>query len=141
MIDIMHFHFAGDTGFQSKGCECLAQDEGSKKFAMGFGRILFKKDAKKRSNQKFFVYDPKLYVIIPNTSDPMAVILFVEAVWKLPRPQVVMNVTGGGADFPLSTDLQDVLNDVVEIARKTGAWVITGGMSSGIMRYFGEMLD
>ena len=94
---------------------------------LGFGRISF----------DFAPLDPKLYLRIPKESDPKMAILFVETVWNLPRPKLVMNITGGAMDFHISTELQNVLNDLMEISRNTNAWIITGGTRAGIMKYFG----
>ena len=65
-------------------------------------------------------------------------VLFVETVWNLPRPDLIMNITGGAMDFPISTELQHVLNDLMDISRNTNAWIITGGTRAGIMKYFGK---
>ena len=94
---------------------------------LGFGRISF----------KFAPHDPKLYLRIPKESNPQMTLLFFESVWKLSRPKLIMSITGGAMDFSMSTKLQMVLNDLMEIARNTDAWIITGGTRAGIMKHFG----
>ena len=93
----------------------------------GFGRISFP-DAPTL---------PKVYLRVPDQSDPKMLLYFVENVWNLPRPKLVIGITGGALDFPLTPELEQVLNDLMQIARKHEAWLVTGGTKAGIMKYCG----
>jgi hypothetical protein len=65
----------------------------------------------------------------------------VETVWELPRPKFIVSVTGGAQHFTVSSELDQVLSDLMHFARRTEAWLTTGGTDNGIMKYFGENLD
>lgn len=43
------------------------------------------------------------------------------------RPSVVISVTGGAADFKLSTRLYKDLYNTTRALEAAGAWVVTGG--------------
>jgi transient receptor potential cation channel subfamily M protein 2 len=68
----------------------------------------------------------------------MSSLYYVENVWELPRPKLLISVTGGAEDFPLSRAKENVLYKLMEAARKTHAWIVTGGTDAGIMKYVGE---
>jgi hypothetical protein len=40
-------------------------------------------------------------------------------------------------DFEIPPDLELVLSDLMRFARRTDAWLTTGGTHGGIMKYFG----
>ena len=103
---------------------------------LGFGRIEFPEDK-----------DPKPFIRVPwNTNrdsistDPRLLLDFVERVWGLERPNLVVSITGGALDMKTSDELQLVLLDLVSFARKTSAWLTTGGTNGGIMKLIGELL-
>jgi hypothetical protein len=109
---------------------------------LGFGRIQFPEDK-----------DPKPYIRVPwiskesktsnvaNVStDPRLLLHFVERVWGLERPNLVVSITGGAQDMKNTDDLQLVLLDLVSFARNTSAWLTTGGTHGGIMKLIGEIL-
>ncbi len=70
----------------------------------------------------------------------MAALCYVESVWELPRPKLLISVTGGAQDFNMNRSKEDVLYKLMEAARKTNAWIITGGTDAGIMKYVGMCL-
>ena len=63
----------------------------------------------------------------------------MELHWKMPKPSVVITIAGGAADFKLSTRLYKDLYHVTKAAEAAGAWVVTGGTDSGVMRILGRM--
>ena len=64
---------------------------------------------------------------------------YMENVWKLKRPDVIITISGGAAEFDMSTENKDkVLKGMMAGTRSLDAWFITGGTSSGIMKYVGE---
>ena len=112
---------------------------------LGFGRIEFSKAA---------AGDPKPFVRVPFqqggvvsssgametsiSSDPRLILHFVETVWNLTRPKLLVSITGGAVDFQIPPDLEHVLSDLMRFARRTDAWLTTGGTYGGIMKYFGS---
>jgi hypothetical protein len=115
---------------------------GEKKVAegiLGYGRILFPECS-----------SPSLYLRVPwkrkDTSGPdiisthpQALLYFMENVWKLPRPRLLISVTGGAIDFPMDPHKQAVLEQLLDTARRTNAWIVTGGSRAGIMKYVGKL--
>ena len=64
---------------------------------------------------------------------------FVETVWKIERPQVIISVTGGAQAFDLSSKKKDIImKGMMDGTRNLKALFITGGTNAGIMRYVGE---
>ncbi len=112
----------GDVFHQYQWC---SSPEGGR---LGFGRISFPS------------VEPKLYLRVPHKSDPDMLVYFFENVWNISRPKLLIGITGGAVDFPVSEDLEKVLNDLMQIARQNGAWIITGGTRVGIMKYIGSPL-
>jgi hypothetical protein len=105
-------------------------------FQLGFGRIKFP-----------HLEQPACYVKVPwkypragsedtTSAHPQMLLHFVENVWNLPRPKLLISITGGALDFPLRGD--DVLHKLMEAARSTDAWLVTGGTNVGIMKYVGK---
>jgi hypothetical protein len=93
---------------------------------------------------------PSCYVRIPMhkiTNDPEAsenlklvalgLLFYVENVWDLQRPKLLVSITGGANDFEMDRDKENVLFQLMEVARKTQAWLVTGGTNAGIMKYVG----
>jgi hypothetical protein len=104
--------------------------EGSKEKTCGYGRLKF--DATKD--------DFKLYLRIQHDSDPKMVLYFMQTVWNLPSPKLIIGITGGAKDFKISPDLEMILNELMLITRENDAWIITGGTRGGIMKYFGRFV-
>ena len=64
---------------------------------------------------------------------------FIEAEWKLPRPDVIISVTGGAQAFDLATVHKDmIMRGMMENTRDMKPLFITGGTNSGIMKVFFE---
>ena len=63
---------------------------------------------------------------------------FVENVWGLELPNLVVSITGAATDsLKNSDDLQLFLQDLMGFARRTNAWITTGGTCGGIMKLIG----
>ena len=117
-------------GAESEKKKIFRQQEWSQGASLGYGRISFAATAN----------DPKLYLRIPHTADSNMVLHFVESVWNLPRPKLLVGITGGAVDFHISGELESVLNQLMQIALDTDAWIFTGGTRGGIMKYFGAII-
>jgi hypothetical protein len=116
---------------QADRCKAEGLSEGK---GLGFGRVKFRNDD-----------EPKPYVRVPwhngdGVSTPSELLLhFVERVWGLERPNLVVSVTGAATDsLKNSDDLQLFLLDLMSFARRTSAWITTGGTNGGIMKLMGE---
>uniref|UniRef100_A0A3P8XKB6 Transient receptor potential cation channel, subfamily M, member 4a n=1 Tax=Esox lucius TaxID=8010 RepID=A0A3P8XKB6_ESOLU len=59
--------------------------------------------------------------------------------WKMPSPNLVISVVGGGGNEKVKSWVRDVLRQgLVRAAQSTGAWILTGGLREGIGRCVGE---
>ncbi len=129
--------FVSDGGimFFDQTAPCKHPDGFGEKQGLGFGRIQFKEDP-----------DPKPYIRVPwnqkdstQSTDSRLLLHFVETVWGLQRPNLLVSITGGATDtLQNSDDLQLVLSDLVSFARRTRAWLTTGGTNAGIMKLVGD---
>ena len=54
----------------------------------------------------------------------------------------MVSVTGGAKTFKLPIKLKQLFsNGLYKVAQTTGAWVITGGTNTGVMKHVGEALQ
>nr|XP_047126608.1 transient receptor potential cation channel subfamily M member 1-like isoform X2 [Hydra vulgaris] len=61
---------------------------------------------------------------------------------ELEQPRFLISVTGGAKSFSLSPTLKTQLTSgLVKVAQTPGAWVITGGTNTGVMKQVGEALQ
>ena len=105
--------------------------------SLGFGRIEF--DVQEGHLMPYVripwkskrSHGPKL------SATAMSTLYYVENVWDLKRPKLLISVTGGAQDFPMNRAKENVLYKLMEAARHTSAWIITGGTEAGIMKYVG----
>lgn len=66
---------------------------------------------------------------------------FLEKFWRLPRPDVLLSVTGSAASLQLGPTLQRIFDrGLATAAAMTNAWIFTGGTDSGVMKLVGEAI-
>jgi transient receptor potential cation channel subfamily M protein 2 len=59
--------------------------------------------------------------------------------WDLQRPQLILSVTGGAQKFTIPHRMKKAFKrGLIKAASSTGAWIITGGTNTGVMRLVGE---
>ncbi|XP_038149242.1 transient receptor potential cation channel subfamily M member 2 [Cyprinodon tularosa] len=59
--------------------------------------------------------------------------------WRLSPPNLLISVTGGAKNFYLKPHLKKVFHrGIIKVAQTTGAWIITGGTHTGVMRHVGQ---
>jgi hypothetical protein len=59
--------------------------------------------------------------------------------WRLPRPEVLISITGGAADFVLPPRLLHAFSQGLAVAALSAkAWIFTGGSDTGVMKLVGE---
>jgi hypothetical protein len=123
---------------KARASKCISF--GSK--TLGFGRIEF---VGQEGHLLPYVRIPWSESTTPGSAElspiAMAALCYVENVWELPRPKLLISVTGGAQDFPMNRSKQDVLYKLMEAARQTNAWIITGGTDAGIMKHVGTFLN
>ncbi|XP_047126609.2 transient receptor potential cation channel subfamily M member 1 isoform X2 [Hydra vulgaris] len=98
-----------------------------------FGKVNFK-GATRRATAKFAR-------IGANESGKKIFELLTE-IMELEQPRFLISVTGGAKSFSLSPTLKTQLTSgLVKVAQTPGAWVITGGTNTGVMKQVGEALQ
>ena len=59
--------------------------------------------------------------------------------WNLTKPQLILSVTGGAQKFTIPHRMKKAFKrGLIKAAASTGAWIITGGTNTGVMRLVGE---
>ena len=54
------------------------------------------------------------------STHPQALIYFIENVWKLPRPRLLISIAGGAADFPMDPHKEAVLEQLMDAGIQRG---------------------
>lgn len=59
--------------------------------------------------------------------------------WGLQAPKLIISVTGGAQKFTIPQRMKKAFKrGLIKAAASTGAWIITGGTNTGVMRLVGE---
>ncbi|XP_012940727.1 transient receptor potential cation channel subfamily M member-like 2 [Aplysia californica] len=88
---------------------------------------------------KRFAEEPKPYVRLAVDTPMETVLELLTTQWGLPKPNLLISVTGGAKAFQVSSGLRAKFQKgLINAVSSTGAWVVTGGMNDGVMRYVGE---
>uniref|UniRef100_A0A0K0EEN8 LSDAT_euk domain-containing protein n=1 Tax=Strongyloides stercoralis TaxID=6248 RepID=A0A0K0EEN8_STRER len=75
-------------------------------------------------------------------SNPKDILYLMEKIWKLETPNLVITVHGGMTNFEIQQKLGKVFREgLLKAAQTTGAWIITSGIDSGVVRHVAKALD
>uniref|UniRef100_F6Y108 Transient receptor potential cation channel subfamily M member 4 n=1 Tax=Equus caballus TaxID=9796 RepID=F6Y108_HORSE len=78
------------------------------------------------------------FLRLSDRTDPATIYSLVTRTWGFRAPNLVVSVLGGSVGPTLQTWLQDLLRrGLVRAAQSTGAWIVTGGLHTGIGRHVG----
>ncbi|KAM4825486.1 transient receptor potential cation channel subfamily M member 4 isoform 2-T2 [Thomomys bottae] len=81
---------------------------------------------------------PSNFLRLSDRTDPATVYSLVTRTWGFRAPNLVVSVLGGSGGPILQTWLQELLRrGLVRAAQSTGAWIVTGGLHTGIGRHVG----
>lgn len=59
--------------------------------------------------------------------------------WNLQAPKLIISVTGGAQKFTIPQRMKKAFKrGLIKAAASTGAWIISGGTNTGVMRLVGE---
>ncbi|KAJ8253025.1 hypothetical protein GJAV_G00208300 [Gymnothorax javanicus] len=59
--------------------------------------------------------------------------------WKLRPPNLLISVTGGAQNFYMRARLKEMFRrGLIKVAQTTGAWILTGGTNTGVMKHVGQ---
>lgn len=65
--------------------------------------------------------------------------LYSKEGFSLSPPKLILSVTGGAQNFTIPLRMKKAFKEgLVKAAATTGAWIITGGTNTGVMRLVGE---
>ncbi|PIO57814.1 hypothetical protein TELCIR_20766, partial [Teladorsagia circumcincta] len=76
------------------------------------------------------------YVRLSFDTDPALIMSMFEEVWQIAPPKLIITVHGGTNNFDLQPKLARVFRKgLLRAATTTGAWIITSGVDSGVVRH------
>ncbi|CAI9735208.1 transient receptor potential cation channel subfamily M member-like 2 [Octopus vulgaris] len=92
---------------------------------------------------KFVGYGRKIakFVRADHETSMETMIYLIEKMWSLSLPKLLISVTGGRKDFLLSSHLKEAFGyGLVKAARSTGAWILSAGLHTGVVKYTGKAI-
>ncbi|XP_063743322.1 transient receptor potential cation channel subfamily M member 2 [Eleginops maclovinus] len=79
------------------------------------------------------------YVRVSTETKPEILYELLTEQWRLSPPNLLISVTGGAKNFYLKAGLKNMFNrGLIKVAQTTGAWIITGGTHTGVMKHVGQ---
>uniref|UniRef100_O94759-2 Isoform 2 of Transient receptor potential cation channel subfamily M member 2 n=1 Tax=Homo sapiens TaxID=9606 RepID=O94759-2 len=81
----------------------------------------------------------KKYVRVSQDTPSSVIYHLMTQHWGLDVPNLLISVTGGAKNFNMKPRLKSIFRrGLVKVAQTTGAWIITGGSHTGVMKQVGE---
>ncbi|CAF0941798.1 unnamed protein product [Adineta steineri] len=85
---------------------------------------------------------PAQYIRLALQTNPTAVVEFMQYGWRLPKPNLIISVVGGGNQCNMSAHLRKTFQRGLAVAAATtNAWLITTGAKVGVVKEVGEALN
>ncbi|XP_072321342.1 transient receptor potential cation channel subfamily M member 1-like isoform X2 [Eucyclogobius newberryi] len=82
-----------------------------------------------------------MYIRVAYDSKPDALLQMMVKEWQLELPTLLVSVHGGLQNFELPPKLKQVFGKgLIKASVTTGAWIFTGGVSTGVIRHVGDAL-
>nr|XP_033775417.1 transient receptor potential cation channel subfamily M member 1 isoform X2 [Geotrypetes seraphini] len=82
-----------------------------------------------------------MYIRVSYDTKPDLLLHLMVKDWQLELPKLLISVHGGLQNFEMQPKLKQVFGKgLVKAATTTGAWIFTGGVSTGIVRHVGDAL-
>ncbi|XP_054471796.1 transient receptor potential cation channel subfamily M member 1-like [Anoplopoma fimbria] len=82
-----------------------------------------------------------MYIRVSYDSKPDHLLHLMVKEWQLELPALLISVHGGLQNFDLPPKLKQVFGKgLIKAAVTTGAWIFTGGVSTGVIRHVGDAL-
>uniref|UniRef100_A0A8D0CLW4 Transient receptor potential cation channel, subfamily M, member 2 n=1 Tax=Sander lucioperca TaxID=283035 RepID=A0A8D0CLW4_SANLU len=79
------------------------------------------------------------YVRVSTDTSPELLYRLLTEQWELSPPNLLISVTGGAKNFYLKAHLKNMFHrGLIKVAQTTGAWIISGGMHTGVMKHVGQ---
>ncbi|XP_061451857.1 transient receptor potential cation channel subfamily M member 7 isoform X2 [Rhineura floridana] len=81
------------------------------------------------------------YVRLSYDTKPEAILQLMLQEWQMELPKLVVSVHGGMQKFELHPRIKQLLGKgLIKAAVTTGAWIITGGVDTGVAKHVGDAL-
>ncbi|XP_030275067.1 transient receptor potential cation channel subfamily M member 7-like [Sparus aurata] len=81
------------------------------------------------------------YVRLSHDSRPESILRLMLKEWQMELPKILISVHGGVQNFELHPRIKQVLGKgLVKAAVTTGAWILTGGVNTGVAKHVGDAL-
>uniref|UniRef100_A0A8B9VVQ1 Transient receptor potential cation channel subfamily M member 3 n=1 Tax=Anas zonorhyncha TaxID=75864 RepID=A0A8B9VVQ1_9AVES len=81
------------------------------------------------------------YIRVSYDTKPDSLLHLMVKDWQLELPKLLISVHGGLQNFEMQPKLKQVFGKgLIKAAMTTGAWIFTGGVSTGVIRHVGDAL-
>uniref|UniRef100_A0A8C9SPX2 non-specific serine/threonine protein kinase n=1 Tax=Scleropages formosus TaxID=113540 RepID=A0A8C9SPX2_SCLFO len=81
------------------------------------------------------------YVRLSHDSKPEMILRLMLKEWQMELPKIVISVHGGIQNFDLHPRIKQVVGKgLIKAAVTTGAWILTGGVNTGVAKHVGDAL-
>ncbi|CAF4288157.1 unnamed protein product, partial [Rotaria sp. Silwood2] len=82
------------------------------------------------------------YIRLSLNTNAETIVKFMQQGWNLPKPDLIISVTGGAKNCDMSARLRKIFQSgLVAVAITTNAWLITAGTNAGVVKEVGEALN
>ncbi|XP_041442670.1 transient receptor potential cation channel subfamily M member 1-like isoform X1 [Xenopus laevis] len=82
-----------------------------------------------------------MYIRVSYDTKPDSLLQLMVKEWQLELPKLLISVHGGLQNFEMQPKLKQVFGKgLIKAAMTTGAWIFTGGVSTGVIRHVGDAL-
>ncbi|XP_066542040.1 transient receptor potential cation channel subfamily M member 2-like [Hoplias malabaricus] len=79
------------------------------------------------------------YIRVSSETSPEILYELMTEHWKLKPPNLLISVTGGAKNFYMKAHLKNKFRrGLIKVAKTTGAWILTGGTHTGVMKHVGK---
>uniref|UniRef100_A0A667ZHH8 non-specific serine/threonine protein kinase n=1 Tax=Myripristis murdjan TaxID=586833 RepID=A0A667ZHH8_9TELE len=81
------------------------------------------------------------YVRLSHDSRPESILRLMLKEWQMELPKILISVHGGIQNFELHPRIKQVVGKgLIKAAVTTGAWILTGGVNTGVAKHVGDAL-
>uniref|UniRef100_A0AAY4EK04 non-specific serine/threonine protein kinase n=1 Tax=Denticeps clupeoides TaxID=299321 RepID=A0AAY4EK04_9TELE len=81
------------------------------------------------------------YVRLSYDSKPEVILRLMLKEWQMDLPKIVISVHGGIQNFDMHPRIKQVIGKgLIKAASTTGAWILTGGVNTGVAKHVGDAL-
>uniref|UniRef100_A0A665VTM4 non-specific serine/threonine protein kinase n=1 Tax=Echeneis naucrates TaxID=173247 RepID=A0A665VTM4_ECHNA len=81
------------------------------------------------------------YVRLSHDSRPESILRLMLKEWHMELPKILISVHGGVQNFDLHPRIKQVVGKgLIKAAVTTGAWILTGGVNTGVAKHVGDAL-